>query len=61
MGYLAASIVASFAMSLSVFDASGSILLAFIAYSLTGTVVLLAALLAEAETITDQSELPAAD
>ena len=48
MGYLPATIVAALAMSISVYDVSGSILLAFLSYSLTGTLVLLSVLLSDA-------------
>lgn len=47
MGYLVVSVVAALAMSISIYDVSGSFLLAFLGYSLTGTIVLLTVLFAE--------------
>ena len=56
MGYLVVSFMAALAMSVSVYNDSGSILSAFIAYSLTGTCVLLSALLSEANASSSQDQ-----
>lgn len=56
MGYLPAAIIVSLAMSISIFNASGSFLLAFLAYSLTGTSVLLSVLLTEAQKDLDEGQ-----
>lgn len=48
MVYLLVSFVAAFAVAFSTFNATGSILMAFLAYSGTGALVLLTAFLAHA-------------
>lgn len=54
MGNLVVSFITAFAMAVSIYTESSSILLAFLAYSLTGTCVLLSVLLTEA--VADQRE-----
>lgn len=46
MAYLLVSTVAALAVAISAFGATGSLFLAFLAYSGTGTLVLMTALLA---------------
>ncbi len=57
MGYLATSVIAALAMSISVFNTTGSMLLAFLAYSLTGSLLLLSVLLCEAVANRGEAEL----
>lgn len=47
MGYLAVSIIAAMAMSVSVYNETSSMLLTFLAYSLTGTMVLVSVILSD--------------
>lgn len=54
MGNLVVSFITALAMAFSIYNESSSILLAFLAYSLTGTCVLLSVLLTEA--VADQRE-----
>ena len=54
MKHLPITIIAALAMSASIFNNSGSIWLAFLAYSLTGTIVLLSIMLTDA--LDQQSE-----
>lgn len=56
MGYLVVSFIAAMAMAASVYGESSSILLAFLAYSLTGTCVLLSALVSEASSTDDADQ-----
>lgn len=48
MGYALTAVIAALAVSISVYSATGSILLAFFAYSVGGTMTLLLALTAAA-------------
>lgn len=47
MGFLIVSIIVAIATAISVYVATTSLVLAFIAYSATGTITLLSALIAE--------------
>ncbi len=55
MGNLIVSFITALAMAVSIYNESSSILLAFLAYSLTGTCVLLSVLLTEA--VADRREI----
>lgn len=48
MGFLVVSIIVAMATGISVYIASASVLLAFIAYAAAGTISLLSALIADA-------------
>lgn len=47
MGYVIVSIVAALAMSVSVYNETVSILLSFLAYSITGNLVMASAMLSD--------------